>query len=617
MHRWILRAALVLCVAVSASAEDVVTVKSPDGRIEFRLLNGPPPSDDTRLPQLTYEVDYDGKPLLLRSYLGFEISNQLRLGHKLGLINTIPGVYDETFTLPGEKTKTVHYNEIVADYLQDGSLGRRMTMEVRAFNSGVAFRYVVPPSPPIMEMLTDSEMTEFHFARDGQAFPLMLSNFQTAYRDQYTRRTLSTIAEDGLVGLPLLVEQPGVAWVGVTEADLDDFGGLYLARTDRTTLHARISPLVDGSLLVARNKTPAVTPWRVLLIGDRPEQLLESDIITSLNLPSKIADASWIRPGKIVRTLDASATRATIDFAASAGLEYVLAPSASQEILNYATQRKVGLWLSEDWRIVESEMETSFPRWAGQGIRGVRVEGWMREDQDAVALLHKIAATAAEHKLMLAIGGGYKPDGIARVYPNVLTVEAAITADAAKVSAAANPDHEVLLAYTRLLAGPLDYGLGGFNNVTPVDFAPRDPLPMTLGTRAHQLALYVLFASPLQAVNGDLQSYANQRDFDFIKAVPTTWDATRAVAGEAGEYIAVARSHANEWFLGAITNHSAREFDVPLSFLGSGAYTAEIYRDTTEPKRTSQEQRRVTATQSLHLKLAPGGGAAIRFRPAN
>ena len=599
-------------------ADDVVTVKSPDGRIEVRLLDGPPPLDDTRLPQLTYQVDYNGKPLILGSYLGFEIANQLRLGHKLGLVKTYPGVYDETFTLPGEKTKSVHYNEVVAEYLQNGSLGRLMSVEVRAFNDGVAFRYVIPPSPPLLEMPIDSEMTEFHFARDGEAFPLMLSNFQTAYKDQYTRRTLSTIPEDGLVGLPLLVEQPGIGWVAVTEADLDDYAGLYLARTDRTTMHARLSPRVDGSQLAVRNKTPVVTPWRVLLIADRPEKLLESDIVTSLNLPSKIADPSWIRPGKIARAASPAALRSTIDFAASAGLEYVLAASIDQDIAAYARQKNVGLWLSADWRIVESEMDQSFPQLATLGVRGVRVEGWTREDQDAVVLLHKIAAKAAEHKLMLAIGGGYKPDGLQRVYPNVLTVEAALTADSAKVGAAANPQHEVLLAFTRLLAGPLDYGLGGFENVMPTEFEPRASRPMTLGTRAHQLALYVVLESPLQAVNGDPQSYAGQRDFDFVKAVPTAWDTTRAVSGEAGEYIAVARSHGNEWYLGAITNWTAREFDVPLNFLGAGEYVAEIYADAGgDPKRTATEQRRVNAGQSLHVKLASGGGAAVRFRPAN
>ena len=172
-------------------------------------------------------------------------------------------------------------------------------------------------------------------------------------------------------------------------------------------------------------------------------KLLESDIVTSLNLPSKIADPSWIRPGKIARAASPAALRSTIDFAASAGLEYVLAASIDQDIAAYARQKNVGLWLSADWRIVESEMDQSFPQLATLGVRGVRVEGWTREDQDAVVLLHKIAAKAAEHKLMLAIGGGYKPDGLQRVYPNVLTVEAALTADSAKVGAAANPQHEV------------------------------------------------------------------------------------------------------------------------------------------------------------------------------
>lgn len=651
MHRTVLRLALVSFLATGLWAQqDVVTVKSPDGRIEFRLLDGPPPTPDTQLPHLAYQVDYDGKPLIGTSYLGFEIYNQVPLGTKLGLVKTYPDAVDETYTLAAGKSKTVrnHFNEVVAEYLQNGSLGRLISVEVRAFNDGVAFRYVVPPSPPLLEMRLENEITQFNFARDGESYPLLFQTDAANYAGQYNRRTLSTIPYGSRIGLPLLLEQPGVGWVAIAEADLDEYAGLSLLRTDRTKLRARLTFRPDGSTLSVFAKTPLVTPWRVLMIADRPEKLVESNILANLNLPSKIKDTSWIQPGKAASSswsgtgsMTTLSLQRTIDFAASAGLEYALIDGAwaaagdrgAQDLLRavpeidmpvllrLAAQKKVGVWLAVDWRALEAQMDEALENFEKWGVRGLRVEGLNRDDQDTVAAVHKLVAKAAEHRLMLAFGSGYKPDGIERVYPNVLTTEAALASDYVKTGAAANPQHEVTLAFTRLLAGPLDYGLGGFNNATPASFEPRERRPMVLGTRAHQLALFVIFDSPLQRVVDDPDNYAGVKEFDFIKSVPAAWDSTRAMVGQVGEFIAIARSRGPEWYLGAIANDTAREIDVPLSFLGAGNYVAELYTDApdaaSDPKHTNIEQRRVTASESLHLKLASGGGAAVRFRPVN
>jgi len=199
-----------------------------------------------------------------------------------------------------------------------------------------------------------------------------------------------------------------------------------------------------------------------------------------------------------------------------------------------------------------------------------------------------------------------------RTFPNVLTTEAVMGSEYAKRGARVTPEHNVMLAFTRLLAGPLDYAPGAFTNVSREQFQPREQRPMALGTRAHQLALYVVFESALQMVADAPEAYKNERDFDFIKAVPATWEETRALGGEVGQYVAIARKQRNEWFLGAITNWTARDLDVPLAFLGPGNFTADIYADG-----QASETRPVTAATALHLKLASGGGVAIRFRPAN
>jgi alpha-glucosidase len=231
-----------------------------------------------------------------------------------------------------------------------------------------------------------------------------------------------------------------------------------------------------------------------------------------------------------------------------------------------------------------------------------------------------MAKTAASHHLMVDFHGAYKPDGMSRTWPNVITREAVMGLEYSKWSARITPDHDVMLAFTRMLAGPMDYTPGGFDNVTPAEFEPRNVKPMVMGTRAHQLALYVVFDSPLEMVADYPEAYQGQKDFDFIKEVPASWDETRAVNGKVGEFVTLARRRGRDWYLGAITNWDAREVNIPLEFLGSGVYTAEIYADAPDagvnPKHTAIEQKRVSAATVLKMNLAPGGGLAVRLSPA-
>jgi alpha-glucosidase len=303
-----------------------------------------------------------------------------------------------------------------------------------------------------------------------------------------------------------------------------------------------------------------------------------------------------------------SNARAGIDFAAEAGLDYVIVDGQENDIpgtVAYAKQKKVGVWLSVDWRWVESEMEEAFPRFEAWGVRGLRIDGMKRDDQSMVEFYRKAASKAADHRMMLDFRGAYKPDGMQRTFPNVIAVEAVLGSEYAKVGARATPEHNVMLAYTRMLAGPMDYAPGGFRNVSREQFQPGQ----TLGTRAHQLALFVVFESGLQTLADEPAAYRGERDFEFIKNVPATWDETRAVGGEVGEYVSIARKRGNDWFLGAITDWTARAIVVPLAFLGEGSFEAELYTDA------GRETRTVRATDTLRLELASGGGAAVHFKP--
>jgi alpha-glucosidase len=242
-----------------------------------------------------------------------------------------------------------------------------------------------------------------------------------------------------------------------------------------------------------------------------------------------------------------------------------------------------------------------------------------RTDQWMVNWYRTVARKAADHHLMVDFHGAFKPDGMQRTYPNVLTREGVMGAEYNKWSARITPKHNVTLAYTRMLAGPMDYTPGGFTNVTREQFEPRNMAPMVMGTRAHQTALFVVFESELQMVADSPDAYTGQKETEFLKAVPASWDETRVLNGVPPQYVVVARRRGNEWFVGSITD-AARQLEVPLRFLGSGTYEAEIYSDG--PNAASQaadsvfEKRRVTAQTVLSLKLACGGGAALRLVPA-
>jgi len=231
-----------------------------------------------------------------------------------------------------------------------------------------------------------------------------------------------------------------------------------------------------------------------------------------------------------------------------------------------------------------------------------------------------VAQKAAEHHLLVDFHGAFKPDGLSRTWPNVVTREGVMGAEYNKWSGRITPDHNVMLAFTRMLAGPMDYTPGGFRNATREQFEPRNTKPMVMGTRAHALGLYVVFESGLQMVSDFPEAYQGEKDLEFIRAVPAAWDETRVAGGRPGDYVTIARRHGQEWFVGSITGWRGREIDLPLEFLGKGEFIAEVYSDAPDadrnPTHTVREEKRVTAATLLHVKMAPGGGQAIRIRPA-
>jgi len=658
-----------LAAAIAIAQNNSIRVASPDGQVAVVLATGTVPPEPNAPPfvrpveGLRYSVEFHGKPLYRDSPLGLKLQDQDPLGPGMRPVNTEQGSGDQTYTIPVGKTSTVrdHYNSVRADF--EDAQGRKLTVEARAYDDGVAFRYILPEQAAIKNANIEHELTEFHYSTDATLYSLIVDGFQSPYEDEYQVRQVSGLHHDWLIALPLLANVPGTGWVAITEADIENYAGMYVRKAGAPlAVRAELSPRLDKPTIAVQADAPVTTPWRVLMIGDEPGRLVESNIILNLNPPSKIADTSWIKPGKSAwdwwsgeaapnvsfkTGMNTATMKHYIDFASASGFPYMLIDAGwakadrngpqdyaaladitqvtpevdMPELLRYAKEKHVAIWLWSHWTSVDKYMNEAFPLFEKWGVAGVKIDFMNRDDQEMVRWYRHVVELAAQHHLMIDYHGAFKPDGLRRTYPNLLTREGVMGKEYLKWSARTTPVHNTTLPFTRMLAGPLDYTPGAFGNVTRDQFMPRDKEPMAPNTRAHELALYVVLESPLMMVSDYPEHYAGQHDFEFIRQVPVTWDEVRVLNGRPMENITVARRSGKDWYVGSITNWNARTVQVPLSFLGEGKYIAEIYADApdagSDATHTTFTRQAVDRSTTLEVKMAPGGGNAVWIHPAS
>jgi alpha-glucosidase len=658
---WSLVSALVVTGGVRSYAQtDTLEVTSPDHQITLRFAVKPGSDAAAGAEgQLVYSVAFHGKPAFEDSALRLELANQPPLGAAVHITGTTPASGVDDYRLVAGKTSAVHdaWNSLIVHVAEAAAPGRSFDLEARLYNSGAAFRYHVPQQASLSRYQLTQEDTEFRPVMDADAWALRLPNYQSGYESEYVPQVLSALSNQGgvssyiLNGAPMLMHMPGVAWAAVGEADLEGNAAMYLENpTGNWTGHfivTKISPPVEGQGPAVDAPLPHDSAWRVILLGDAPGQLIESNLITDLNPPNRVADTSWIQPGKASWNWwdgdlgpDGKPAYTTanmeyyVDFAAASGFPYMMLDAGWSgnditkmrgnvdvpELVRYAAKKNVKVWIWLYSKAVAAQMREAFPLYEQWGVAGVKIDFILRNDQEGIRWYYDVAKLAAEHHLMVDFHGATQPWGIQRTYPNVLDYEALLGLENNKAGRRDGPVNRTTFPFTRMLSGPMDYTPGGFDNVTRDEFVARDKSPMVMGTRAQQLALYVVFDAPLAMVSDAPSAYANQPSFQFIRDVPTSWDATRALNGEPGEFVTIARRHGNEWYLGSATNWSARDLRVPLDFLGNGKYTAEIYEDAPDaadhPKQIAIRHQTVRSGETLTLHLVSGGGCAIRFVPA-
>jgi alpha-glucosidase len=675
MSERILRAIILLAVGGSSVAfgggvaSQPLTVTSPDGNISvaFELKTNPQPY----LPgeRAYYRVSYRGKPVLADSPLGLDFKGARALDRDFAIVGTNRQRHDEAWQNPFGAQRNVrdHYNQLTISLRERSSPGRRVDLIFRAYDESAAFRYFLPKQEAVERFTLAAENTGFYFPRDVFAYALNLGSFTTPYEAEYPRVSLDQIKPTSIVGLPLLVEMPQGPWVALLEADLKDYAGMYVGGVLGTpnALMTKLSPLPGRADEAVTASAPKATPWRVLLINPRPGGLIESNyLVLNLSEPCAVADTSWIHPGKVTfpwwsgflggqgefqHNVNTATFKHYIDFASNHHLEYIeisdywywskadadhsifsspeddITRSARQvdlpDVLAYAKQRGVMGLLWVDWEPLYKQLDAAFPLYEKWGAAGVKVDMMNRDDQEMVNFYERVARKAAEHHLVVYFHGAYKPTGLRRTYPNVLNREGVMGMEYDKVTSRVTPEHDVTLPFTRMLAGPLDYTPGSFHNVTRDQFKPRFVEPMSQGTRAHQLAMYVVYETPLAMVSDYPEAFQNQPEFEFIEKVPTVWDETRVLGGEPARYVTVARRHGRNWYVGAMTNWDARDCEVPLDFLGQGEYAAKIFADGPDAARlatsVNMSTSRVKAGGKLNVHLAPGGGMAVILEPVN
>jgi alpha-glucosidase len=649
------------CGTEGFSQSKPVTLSSPDQQLvmQFNTVAGKESSGAGG--KLVYSVTFHGKQLLDPSALALDLADQPILGSNVQIAGSISGQGEDEYTLIAGKASKIHdqYNKVELRVVENSEPKRALVVEARAYNDGLAFRYVLPEQDAIKDLHLKQEDTEFRISTDATTWALELPNYKSSYESEYVKLPISAFSNQGgvsssfLIGLPLLMHSPGTAWMTLTEADLEGNPGMYVTNPSGNWAGhffvSKLSPRLDNPGLAATGALPYHSSWRVLLVADEPGKLMESTIITDLNSPNRVQDTSWIRPGKASWNWwagdigpDGKSAYTTknmeyyVDFAANSGFPYMLLDAGwadggnitklrgnvdVPELVRYAAAKHVEVWIWLYSTSVMNQMKEAFPLFKKWGVAGVKIDFINRDDQDGIKFYYDVAREAAEDHLMVDFHGASKPWGIERTYPNVLSYEAVLGAENNKVGRRDSPVDRSVFPFTRMIAGPLDYTPGGFENATEDDFIPRDKNPMVMGTRAQQLALYVVFQTPFQMVSDSPQEYANQPAFQFIRDVPTQWDSMYVINGEPGEFVTIARSHGRDWYLGSITNWTQRELHVPLSFLGAGRYIADIYQDGvdagTHPKHVTIKRQIVSREQELSLRLVSGGGCAIRFVPEN
>lgn len=576
---------------------------------------------------------------------------------------------DEMIPAPVYKRFQVkdRYNQMV---LSSGKQG----LVVRAYDDGIAYRLTYKSNIPYTVY---NEQADFTFPADYPMYASYVkrgddgdfeSQYINSFENTYEHESITKFKSSRLLFLPVLVELPHGMKVCITEADLDNYPGMYLvgggdtpvltshfAPVPKTTVqggHNMLQKFVTSREEYIARDANAQLPWRVIAVAGNDAELAASDIVFRLGKPLRIADTSWIKPGKVAwdwwnawnlygvdfrAGINNETYKYYIDFAAENGIEYVILDEGwavnkkadlmqvvpeidLPELVTYADGKNVGLILWDGYWAFHRDMENVVKHYADMGIKGFKVDFMDRDDQEMVRFINEASELCARYNMLVDFHGMYKPTGAQRTWPNVINYEGVNGLEQLKWSPKGYDQvtYDVQIPFIRQFAGPMDYTQGAMRNAIKKNYNPVNSEPMSQGTRCRQLAMYVIFDSPLNMLCDNPSNYKREPECTaFIARIPTVWDETLGLDGKVGEYITMARRSGDEWYVGGLTNWDKRDIIVDLSFLGEGFYEIELFKDGINADRAACDYKRVVMPvpedRQLKVTLFPGGGFAGRI----
>ena len=534
----------------------------------------------------------------------------------------------------------------------------------RAYDLGVAYRFETTLAKPEVKVYGEEATFAFAATADSGVYYPQEESFFSHNERKFARQRLGAVSAAALASIPAVVETSAGPKVAIAESDLEDYPGLWLRGTGGPALTATFPPypleekatrdrdvkITRAADYIAITRGKRSYPWRVLGVAPTDKDLVASPLVYLLASPSRIADTSWIRPGKVAWdwwnalnlkdvTFKPGVNTATyqhyIDFAARNGIEYVIldegwypfgdllktVPAIDMPaILEHAKKKKVGIILWVVWKTFDEQFQPALDLFTRWGVKGLKVDFMQRDDQPVMAYYYRVCRELAKRKMLVDFHGGIRPALLTRTWPNLMSTEGVQGLEHVKWSKDTEPEHDLSLPFTRMFLGPMDYTPGAMLNADRASFKINFNEPMSMGTRVHQLAMYVVFESPLQMLADSPTHYDKEPEaMEFLGAVPSVWDETRVLDGTIGDFIVIARRRGADWYLGAMTDWTPRGGKVDLSFLGNGEFQMTSYEDGPEAEHKASDYRKtvtaVTKASQVTMKLAPGGGWAARIQP--
>jgi alpha-glucosidase len=557
------------------------------------------------------------------------------------------------------KFKTINdeYNELQLDFKGGYSL------LVRAYDEGVAYRWVSGQKGSYKVV---REMVNFNFTADHTIWFPEEQQVYSHQEREYLHLKLSDVTPERFCSTGTLVALENGIKVYLSESDLVDYPGLFLQGSEATPFGLtgkfagyplevlprgdRDAKVIKHADFLAKTEGPRNFPWRVMIVAANDGDLILSELIYKLATPLQLDDTSWIKPGKVawdwwnanniygvdfVAGINTQTYKYYIDFASKNGVDYinldegwyhpgdildVVDPIDIQELVDYGKERNVGLILWVTWKELDENLDAILEQFERWGIKGIKVDFMQRDDQWMVNFYHRVAQKAAAKHLLVSYHGAYKPTGIRRAYPNVITREGVLGMEQSKWGKMANPDNDLLCPFIRMVAGPMDYTPGAMKNAARHTFHPIGKEAMSQGTRCHQLAMYVVFESPLQMLADNPSNYYREPEsMIFLSEVPTVWDDTKVLSAKVGENLAIARQSGDKWFVGAMTNWKGRDMELNFDFLPEGQYKIQLWQDGKNAHRHAADYKMVESSVKkgdvLKIHLSSGGGWAAIITP--